>query len=95
MTNTILAENWNYTFYKHGDLKAIISMGRDFAPNDKSDSYFLVSVIDGENNDLFQRRFDLIDAACRYLNAKYAGIWEFNSLEKPTSSGGCSTCVAH
>lgn len=90
----IVTDNWNFTYFEHNNLKAMIGVGTDYDSDSNKIAYF-ANILDNENNELFSKCFQNIDAACRYLNNKYAQIWDFKSLEKPVSSSGCSTCVAH
>lgn len=91
---TILEQNWNYTYFEHNNLKAMIGIASNLESLN-GDLVYTASVLDNERNELFNREFKEINSACHYLNQKYSGVWEFKSLEKPVSSGGCSTCVAH
>ena len=54
MAHTLIPENWNYTYYEHADLKALVSIAHDYDASGAESSYYLTSVIDGENNDLYQ-----------------------------------------
>lgn len=84
--------NWNSAIYAHNGLKAIISTGHDFTYS--SEILYYASVMDENHNDIFQRSFEKLSDACRYLNNKYSLIWEFKPLN-PKKTGGCDSCVAH
>lgn len=88
----VLNDNWNTTYYENGNLKAMISLGIGLSGEESPEFY--VSLVDNEHNDIFQESFETLDAACSYINKKYQDTWELKSLIK-TSTGGCSTCVAH
>ena len=87
-------DNWNYCQYIHQDKKALISLG---ASPDILDTKFLymVTVLDSENNELFQEEFDSANAACQSINNKYSEFWEFVDMSAPKDTDGCSSCEAH
>ena len=88
-------ENWTYTSYSDDELNAFVSFGSD--PDILSDKFiYFATILDSEQNEVFQKEFETIEAACSYLNNKYSGTWKFiNKLGANKNSGGCSTCVAH
>lgn len=91
----INSENWTYTSYTDEDLEAFISFGCD--PDILSDKFlYFATIIDSEQNEVFQKEFNSLDAACDYLNSKYSSFWDFNNKLNPNKGkSGCSTCIAH
>ena len=93
--NYITPLNWNHCHYESRNLRALVSIGALPINNDVSIQYY-VTVIDENENDLFQTDFKSCEAACEYINKKYSSIWNLNDLSVSKSSeSGCSTCVAH
>lgn len=88
------ATNWNHCQYLNGENKAIISIAASPGILDDQFSY-LVTVLDAENNEIFQRDFLKVDAACHFINTKYSEFWDFEDLSISKDTGGCSSCVAH
>jgi hypothetical protein len=93
---TINHENWTYTQYTFDNLRAIISLGAELEGEDTSFCYF-VTVLDDEEQEVFQQQFTSLDLACDYINKRYRGQWTYvDSNNPPTEkSGSCATCVAH
>ncbi len=92
--NEINKTNWNFCQYKNDNLKAIISFGA--SPDILDDSFnYYVTVLDDENNEVFQEEFQTVDAACQSINHKYSDVWEFSDLSQKNNSGGCDSCSAH
>lgn len=87
----ISSENWTHTRYKNNSLMAFISIGGDEAGNI---SYFNV-LLDEAHTEHFQEEFSDLELACKAINAKYSGLWEYEDQVKPKAEGGCATCVAH
>lgn len=54
---------------------------------------YSVTVVDGEDKEVFQRDFKSLKSAITLINENY-GHWQFND---PTdkSGGGCNSCSAH
>ncbi len=92
MEQLFTPNNWNYSQFKNSELKAIISLGCDPDILGTRFSYF-VTVLDEDDNEIFQEEFTSIEKACLAMNKKYSGIWEYIDLSKPT--GGCDSCSAH
>ncbi len=86
--------NWNSCQYTNQGLKAIISLGASPGILD-SEFYYYVTVLDEENNEMFQEEFPDIDAACNSINNKYADLWDFIDLSQNQSTSGCGSCTAH
>ncbi|MBI99618.1 MAG: hypothetical protein CME67_00180 [Halobacteriovoraceae bacterium] len=90
----ITPENWTFCSFSHEELKAIITFGA--SPDILDDSFvYYVTVLDQDNNEVYQKEFFSIEMACDHINAKYSNIWEITDATRPTKSGGCSTCIAH
>ncbi|MBT4791303.1 MAG: hypothetical protein HON90_07015 [Halobacteriovoraceae bacterium] len=86
--------NWNHCQYINQDHRAVISIGA----NDNLDNFqllYFVTVLDSENNEMFQQELHDLDAACNLINNKYSEFWEFKNLSVAEETSGCSTCVAH
>lgn len=90
----ITSENWTHCTFSHENLKALITFGA--SPEAAEDMFvYYVTVLDDGNNELFQREFKSLKAACGYINKKYRSIWTLSDALKPKKEGGCSTCIAH
>jgi hypothetical protein len=95
MAKTLInADNWTYTHYKAADMKAFISFG---APADLVDDSFIymTTILDNENNEIFQKDFNQIDEACHFINSRYSEIWDFVDARATKKEGGCDSCAAH
>jgi hypothetical protein len=90
--NIISNDNWNVTFYENPPFKSMINMEMDLV-NLSEDPNYVVTVLDEQNIEIFQKSFTDCNAACKYINYKYHQSWEFKTMVK-TDTGGCSTCVA-
>ena len=89
-------ENWNHVQYKNDDKKAIISLLS--TPSDSAEGhelYYCITLLDEENNELFQSRFSSLETACQQMNAKYGDVWDFMDLSIESDGGGCGSCSAH
>ena len=93
MNEYFTPNNWNYSQFQNQNLKAIISLGCDPDILGTRFSYF-VTVLDEDDNEVYQEEFMALDRACEAMNSKYGGIWEYKDLSKPSSSG-CDSCSAH
>lgn len=72
----------------------MISFGA--SPDILDDSFiYYVTVLDDDNNEVFQTEFDSIEKACEYINSRYNTLWSLDNALKPKKEGGCSTCIAH
>lgn len=85
-------ENWSYCRYEKGDFMAIISFGAspESAREDRLEYY--VTVLEKEEQEVFQKSFESLSEACLYLNDNYSD-WSFN--DQTAKKSGCSTCAAH
>ena len=91
--NLVTTDNWNTSLFENSGLRALI--GFELSPENPDHEFYSVSIIDAENTNLFQKTFKSLDAACRYVNLRFMGVWEYSNLAAPKSSGGCGSCVAH
>ena len=93
--NIINSDNWTFCHYASKDTKAVITIGA--SPELEQDLFeYFVTVIDEDNNEVFQKEFLKLDSACTYINARYKDMWEFiDATAQVKKDGGCSTCVAH
>ncbi len=94
--NFVNLKNWNFAHYNSEHFKAFIGMTGDLLEsNGKLEQIILysVTVIDGEDIEVFQRDFSSLKEAIACINENY-GHWQFSD---PTdkSGGGCSSCSAH
>jgi hypothetical protein len=95
MANTMInADNWTYTHYKATDMKAFISFGASADILDDSFIY-MTTILDSENNEIFQKDFSTVDDACHFINNKYSNLWDFVDARSTKKEGGCSSCTAH
>lgn len=71
---------------------AIISFGAspESAQEDRLEYY--VTVLEKEEQEVFQKTFESLNEACLYLNDNYSD-WSFN--DQTAKKSGCSTCAAH
>lgn len=85
-------ENWTFCRYKSGEFLALISFGA--SPESMAEDRFeyYVTVLEGEEKEVFQKAFDGLPEACLFLNEKY-GDWGFE--DQTAAKSGCSTCAAH
>ena len=95
MTSQVITEqNWTFCHYKANSLKAFISFGA--SPDILDDSFLYMStVLDQDQNEVFQREFNNVNDACHFINNKYSDIWDFIDARSKKSEGGCSSCAAH
>lgn len=93
--NLVNSDNWTFCHYASKQNKAVITFGA--SPNMEEDEFeYFVTVIDEDNNELFQKEFTKLSVACSYINTRYKDIWTFvDATAKDSKEGGCSTCVAH
>lgn len=88
-------KNWNTSQYINENRKVIISLICDPKHEDVQISY-AITMLDQDNNEIFQQEYNTLDAACDNINQKYAEFWEYYDLSKTAiPSGGCGSCVAH
>lgn len=85
-------ENWTYCRYEKGTFMALISFGAN--PESMADDRleYYVTVLENEEKEVFQERFDSLSDACFYLNENYSD-WTFEN--QTATKSGCSTCAAH
>lgn len=93
--NLINSDNWTFCHYASNNKKAVITFGA--SPDMPEDNFeYYVTVVDEDNNELFQKDFSKLDVACKYINQRYQDIWDFvDATSNAKKAGGCSTCVAH
>jgi hypothetical protein len=93
--NLINSDNWTFCHYASEQLKAVITFGASPDTSEKEFDYY-VTVVDEDNTEVFQKEFNKLDIACKYINQRYSDIWDFVDATAATKkAGGCSTCVAH
>lgn len=89
----ITSENWTHCSFTHENLKAMITFGA--SPDNLESFTYYVTVLDQDNNEVFQKEFTSLDDACDHMNQKYLNLWKYENALKPKKAGGCSTCIAH
>jgi hypothetical protein len=85
-------ENWSYCRYEKGNFKAFITFGADPESLEEDRLEYYVTVLEDDEKEIFQEKFDSLSQACFILNEKYSD-WSFSNQTAPKS--GCSTCAAH
>jgi hypothetical protein len=85
-------ENWTYCRYENENFMALITFGA--APEGLNDDRleYYVTVLEDEDKEVFQEKFESLTQACLFLNEQYSD-WSFKNQSAPKS--GCSTCAAH
>ena len=89
---SINLQNWSFCRFKKGDFLALITFGADPEALEEDRLEYYVTVLEKEQNEVFQMRFDHLGEACLYLNENYAD-WSFE--DQTATKSGCSTCAAH
>ncbi len=85
-------ENWSYCRYEKENFLALITFGADPESIKEDRLEYYVTVLQDEQNEDFQKKFDSLTDACLYLNSGYSD-WNFN--DQTATKSGCSTCAAH
>lgn len=85
-------DNWTFCRYEKENFIAFITFGAD--PESMKDDRleYYVTVLEDEEKEVFQEKFDSLNLACLSLNEKY-GDWKFEN--QSVAKEGCSTCAAH
>lgn len=95
LAHKVTPDNWSHTHYQFENLRAIISFGANW---DESDELiYFVTVLDEDDQEVFQEQFQTLSEACEYINNRYQNEWPIIDLLNPKNSkeGGCASCVAH
>jgi hypothetical protein len=87
-------KNWNYSFFNSENFKALISVAAIPAQNDNVSYLYCPTVIDEDNNEIFQTEFESLLKAIDFINSKY-GHWAFVDPTVNSSDDGCGSCNAH
>lgn len=85
-------QNWSFCRYTQGDFLAMITFGADPESIKEDRLEYYVTVLENEEIEVFQQKFDELAEACFFLNERY-GAWNFEDLTATKS--GCSSCAAH
>jgi hypothetical protein len=85
-------ENWTFCRYEQGTMLAMISFGADPETFDQGVLDYYVTVLENEDTEIFQKKFDNLPEACLFLNENYSD-WTFE--DQTATKSGCSTCAAH
>ena len=92
--NAIDAKNWNFCLYESLDLKSFIALNAVFVPPDGVKFLYCVTVSEGDRKEIFQKDFEIVEDACRFINGRYSH-WKLTNLEDVSHHKGCSSCQAH
>jgi hypothetical protein len=84
--------NWNYAYYKNGNLRVQIYMGADIQ-NDEL--YFVTSTDLEAKHEFYQKEFQVLNEAVEYINERYSHFDFVPGKEIKDSGSGCGTCSAH
>lgn len=92
-------ENWTYTHFYSGPLRAFVSLGAapvedDSGVVDGVVMQYLVTLTDKDYQELFQSTHYDLNEALVLLNEKYSH-WELKDALNNGSGDGCSSCAAH
>ena len=82
--------NWGHVCYQCGELRAMVSTGGMWLNGHKTIYY--VSVLNNNNEDIYQSEFGSLDEALGHINQRYAN-WDFVDLTE--KKGACGSCTAH
>jgi len=95
--NKITRENWTYTYYSTGDLRAFVSLGGRPHPTKPKlvIEEFSVTLTQGDEfSELFQNHFESLEEALAVINKRYYS-WGHKQLTSPESSASHGGCAAH
>ncbi len=87
-------ENWTHCQFTNIPLRAFVSLGAAPSGENEACLQYLVTLTDGDYQELFQSIHHSLDEALTVLNEKY-GQWSFEDATNPASATGCSSCAAH
>lgn len=100
MSMKITPENWTFCHYSRpgadSSKRAMITFGA--VPDILEDKFvYYLTVMDQDDELLYQEEFYDLSQACHALNAKYQDLWDLVDATKKSSkgAGGCDSCVAH
>lgn len=88
----INTENWSFCRYLSENFQAWITFGADPESMKEDRLEYYVTVLENEDTEVFQEKFDSLSEACLYLNENYRD-WTFD--DQTATKSGCSTCAAH
>lgn len=89
---SVTVENWSYCRFQKGKFLALISFGADPESMAQDRLEYYVTVLEDEEKEIFQKKFEALTEACLYLNQNYSD-WNFE--DQTASKSGCSSCAAH
>ena len=90
--HSVNIDNWTFCRYEKEAFWAQITFGADPESLSENRLEYYVTVLQDEMNEVFQKKFDTLTAACLYLNQNYSD-WTFH--DQTAAKTGCSTCAAH
>ncbi|MDH5582052.1 MAG: hypothetical protein OEY33_09105 [Bdellovibrionales bacterium] len=83
--------NWNYSYYKNGNLRVQIYMGADL---ENDELYFVTSTDLEAKHEFYQQEFQVLSDAIQYINERFSHF-DFIAGKEVKDDGGCGTCTAH
>jgi hypothetical protein len=86
-------DNWSFSCFKSSTLQVIITLGGSPIENDDICIEYYVTVLNEDQQEVYQQNFNNIKNAILFANEKY-GTWEFTKIGLD-DTGGCGTCEAH
>ena len=94
LNHKVTTDNWTHTQYVLDNLRALISLGASWEK--PAELIYLVTLLDENDQEVFQQEFKTLESACDYINKRYQDEWPIVDLMAPASKeGGCASCVAH
>jgi hypothetical protein len=94
-TSIITTENWTFTGYMNGDLRAFVTIGASPESVSEGKYQYFITVLRKDHEEVFSKECVDLNSACLYVNSNYKD-WTFNDLTaKSADDSGCATCVAH
>ncbi len=89
---SVNTDNWTFCRFMNDTFLAMISFGADPETIAEDRLDYFVTVLQNEDTEIFQQKFESLSEACLYLNENY-GDWTFE--DQTAAKSGCSTCAAH
>jgi len=83
--------NWNYSYFKNGNLRIQIYMGADL---ENDELYFVTSTDLEAKHEFFQQEFQILSDAIQYINERYSHF-DFIPGNPIKDGSGCDSCSAH
>ena len=90
--NKFTLKNWNYCHYNSENFKALISIVATPGQDNEIIDLFCPTVLDHENQEVFQKDFKSLAKAIEFMNLTYSH-WSF--VDPMAKGEGCGSCNAH